>query len=139
MNGCKGSIPPKILGNVDVKKKATCGVKDVTKFAFSYTVLLWCVWTSGFMNNAMALKEGGEGRVNVITGIVRAKATDGGRELSLDERVKLGNNGGNIRFVFYKVSPREPSCVVNKYSQPPRARGTMNRGWTPNITVNKRK
>ena len=55
------------------------------------------------MNNAMALEEGGEGRVNVITGIVRAEATDGCRELSLDERVKLGNNGGNIILVFYLI------------------------------------
>ena len=52
------------------------------------------------MDDSIGLKEGIEGGVNVVFGIIGAKATNRGRELGLDEGVELGNNSGKFGFMF---------------------------------------
>ena len=44
------------------------------------------------MDDSIGLKEGVEGSVDVVFGIIRAKATNRGRE--------LGNNSGKFGFMF---------------------------------------
>ena len=44
------------------------------------------------MDDAIGLKEGVEGSVDVVFGLIGAKATNRGRELGFDEGVELGNN-----------------------------------------------
>ena len=77
-----------------MKEDATGGLKDMTKFSFGYTVLLGSILTSGFVNNAMGLKEGSESGIDVIPRVIGAEVTDGGRTLGFNKGIKLGNNGG---------------------------------------------
>ena len=58
--------------------------KNMAEFLFSKAILLGGVGAGCFMNNAMSVEEGGESGVDVVFGIVRAEATNGGRELSLN-------------------------------------------------------
>ena len=79
-----------------MKEDASRGLKDMMKFSFGYTVLLGSIWTGGFVNNAMGLKEGGESGIDVIPHVIEAEATDRGSKLGFNKGVKLGNNGGEV-------------------------------------------
>ena len=78
------------------KRRAERVLKYMTKFSFDNTVLLGGIWTCGFVNNSMGLKEGGESGIDVISRVVGAEATYGGRKLGFNKGVKLGNNCGEV-------------------------------------------
>ena len=62
--------------------------------------MLWGIRARGFLDDSIGLKEDVEGGVNIVFGIIGAKATKRGRELGLDEGVELGNNSGKFGFMF---------------------------------------
>ena len=68
--------------------------------------------------------------------IVKAKATDGGGNLSGDEQVKLNKGLGEVRFVFKEIGPHELSNIIDKHDQLLCARGVGNRGNPPDTVVN---
>ena len=92
--------------------------KHMTECPFSKDILFRGVGAGCFMNNAMGVEEGGESGVDVVFGVVRAEATNGGRELSLNQGIKVGNDDREFRFVLQKIGPREAGRIVNKNSQP---------------------
>ena len=52
------------------------------------------------MDDSVGLEEGVEGGVNIVFGIIGAKATNGGRELGLNEGGELGNKSEKFGFMF---------------------------------------
>ena len=96
MNGSQDGFTLEEFRYMHMKEEALGGLKYMTKFSFGYTILLGSIWTYGFMNNVMGLKEGGESGIDVIFHVVGAEATYGGRKLGFNKGVKMGNNCGEI-------------------------------------------
>ena len=100
MDSSQDGFTPKKFWHMHVKEHTTGGFKNMPEFPFGKAILLWGIRARGFMDDAIGLKEGVEGGIDVVFGIIGAKATNRGRELGLDKGVEVGNNSGNFGFMF---------------------------------------
>ena len=73
MNNMKNSFAPKRSRNFGREKESMNSVKNMTKFSFSFTILLRGIWTSYVMNSAIGMQNSLESILSVLKSIIRSK------------------------------------------------------------------
>ncbi|PRQ44211.1 hypothetical protein RchiOBHm_Chr3g0476721 [Rosa chinensis] len=77
----------------------------MTVFPFGHSILFWCLWARGLVNNPMDLKKLLEHMINILPPIVRTKDFNGAMILCLNKITKGLKSRKDFIFGFKKSNP----------------------------------